>query len=100
LELETTLRGHYVSTFPTTFIKRVIFGGLCVLCEGVKRLSHLLLSKFLIFIDLTHFRFNLNFMFALSFGSIHLFEILVLVEGVKSDERTKVILEIMVKLNL
>jgi hypothetical protein len=39
-------------------------------------------------------------MFALSFGSIHLFEILVLVEGVKSDERTKVILEIMVKLNL
>lgn len=39
-------------------------------------------------------------MFALSFGSIYLFEILVLVEGVKSDERTNVIPEIMVKFNL
>ncbi len=39
-------------------------------------------------------------MFALSFGNIYLFEILVLVEGVKSDERTKVILELMVKFNL
>jgi len=39
-------------------------------------------------------------MFALSFGNIYLFEILVLVEGVKSDERTKVILELMVKVNL
>jgi hypothetical protein len=39
-------------------------------------------------------------MFALSFGNIYLFEILVLVEGVKSDERIKVIPEIMVKFSL
>jgi hypothetical protein len=39
-------------------------------------------------------------MFALSFGNIYLFEILVLVKGVKSYERTKVIHEIMVKFNL
>jgi hypothetical protein len=39
-------------------------------------------------------------MFALSFGSIYLFEIFVLVEGVKNDERTKVIHEIMVNFSL
>ncbi len=45
----------------------------------------LFLSKFLIFTYLTHRKFTLNLMFALSFGIIYLFEFLVLVQNIKND---------------
>jgi hypothetical protein len=63
-----------------------------VVCEGVLVYCTLLLSKLLIFTYLNHPKLSLNFVFALSFGTIYLFEFLVLVESMKNNEKGKVIM--------
>jgi hypothetical protein len=67
--------------------------GYCVgaICENFLKFSILLLSKILISTYLNQLKLNLNMMFALNFGIIYIFELLVLVESMKNDERSKVI---------
>jgi hypothetical protein len=64
--------------------KRLLFG---VLCEGALVFPFSLLSKYLILTYSKHLKFNLNFIFVLNFDVIYLLEFLVLIEGVRSNER-------------
>jgi len=50
----------------------------------------LLFSKLLISTYLHHLKLSLNFMFALSFGTIYFFEFSVLVKSMKNNEKSKV----------
>ncbi len=73
--------------FSTTYVNEDIIWGL--LCKGALNFPILLLSTFLTIIYINHFKLNLNFMFALNFGIIYLFEFLILVENMKSDEESE-----------
>jgi hypothetical protein len=73
-----------VLNFPITYVNKDIVWGL--LCRGALNFPILLLSKFLTIIYFYHFKLNLDFMFALNFCIIYLFEFLVSVESMKSDE--------------
>ncbi len=64
--------------------KRLLFG---VLCKGALVFPFSLLSKFLILAYSKHLKFDLNSIFVLNFDIIYLLEFLVLIEGVRSNER-------------
>ncbi len=61
------------------------------LYKGALNFLAILLFNLLISICLDYPKLNLNFMFALNFNILYLFGFLILVQGVRNDERSKVI---------